>query len=147
MAVDGVNDRKGLGTVRIDDLVQTRRSRVIIDMLVITDRGRLAPKAVGIVERSQYGVVGGVLLFRPLFRIEILVNEELAERKEAELDCVLIHGPALHATHGLCHSPEVVAHVQIILGGHFREADAEVAPELRFQREIRPRSHLPSTRA
>ena len=130
--VHRVDDGKGLGAICIDNLVQIDRCRVVIDTLVLADRRRFAPETLGVVERPQHRMVGRLLLLRPLSRVEILVDQKLAEREEAEVDCVVIHGPPLESTHSLRCSTEILSYIQVILGGHFRQVDAEVVPEFRF---------------
>ena len=133
----GVDDREGLGAVGIDDRTEADSAGMSVDLLAVADRRRTGPEPAATQQRPQDGMVARLLVLGPLVRVEVLVDEELAEREEGEVDRVGVHRPARLVLDGPGHGPEVGFHLKALLGEQFGQPDFEVGPEPRREGEVR----------
>ncbi len=117
--------------------METRHPLGIVDVLVLADIGQPLRESVAAEELLHQRVVGRLASFRPGLRIQVLVDEQLAEGEEVQVDLVVLDRPALPSRDRLLDPEQIVFHVEIFLGRHLRQADAEVLLELGFEREIR----------
>ena len=136
-ALDRVQDGERLRAVRVHHRMETRHSLGIVDVLVFADVGRPLRESVAAEELLHQRVVGRPASFRPGLRIQVLVDEQLAEGEEVQVDLVVLDRPALPSRDRLLDPEQIVFHVEIFLGRHLRQADTEVLFELGLEREVR----------
>ncbi|MDE0073460.1 MAG: hypothetical protein OXR82_10225 [Gammaproteobacteria bacterium] len=136
-ALDHVQNRERLRAVRVHHRMELRHPLGIVDVLVLADVGRPLRESVAAEEPLHQRVVRRPALFRPGLRIEVLVDEQLAEGEEVQVHRVVLDRPALPFRDGPLDPEEIVFHVEIFLGGHLRRADAEILLELGLEREVR----------
>ena len=106
-------------------------------MLVLADIGQPLRESVAAEELLHQRVVSRLASFRPGLRIQVLVDEQLAEGEEVQVDLVVLDRPALPSRDRLLDPEQIVFHVEIFLGRHLRQADTEVLFELGLEREVR----------
>ncbi|MCY4645369.1 MAG: hypothetical protein OXE73_00565 [Gammaproteobacteria bacterium] len=136
-ALDRVQNRERLRAVRVHHRMETRHPLGIVDVLVLADVGRPRRESVAAEELLHQRVIGRPASFRPGLGIEVLVDEQLAEGEEVQVNLVALDRPALPARDRLPDPAQVVLHVEIFLGRHLRQPDAEILLELGFEREVR----------
>ena len=136
-ALHHIQDRERLRAVRIHHRMELGHPLGIVDVLVLADVGRPLRESVAAEEPLHQGMVGGPAFLGPGLRIEVLVDEQLAEGEEVQVDRVVLDRPALLPRDGLLDPEQIVLHVEIFLGRHLRQADFEVLFELGLEREVR----------
>ena len=136
-AVDRVQDRERLRAVRVHDRMETRHPLGIVDVLVLVDVGRPLHESVAAEELLHQQVISRLASFRPGLRIQVLVDEQLAEGEEVQVDLVPIDRPPVPLPDRLLDPGQIVFHIEIFLGRHLRQADTEFLFELYLEREIR----------
>ena len=117
--------------------MESGHTLVIVDVRVLADIGRPLSEAVATEELLHQRVLGRLTPLRPGLRVQILVDEQFAEGEEVQVDLVAFDRPPRLLCNRLLDPGQVAFHIQVVLGGHFRQADVEVLLQLRFEREIR----------
>ena len=132
--VHGVEHREGLRAVRVDHRVQAGLAQVAVGVPFLAEFRGLVREAAAAEELLHERMVGRAVLFGPARQVEVLVDEQLAEREEVQVDLVALDGPArLLGGHRPLDSGEVVLDVEVILRRHLGEAHVEVLLQLRLE--------------
>ena len=140
-----VQDGLGLRAVRVHHLVGVAGRHVVVQhgtrVAGVRGHGRQAvvPRLAAepaAVEGPHDGVLLGLLVFGPGLGRQVLVDEQLAEREEAQVDGVPVHAPPPLARDGVFDLAEVVVHVQLVGVAQLRQRKAEVGPQLGVQRQV-----------
>ena len=116
-AVLDVDDGQRLGAVRVHDLVGVRHVEVVVEMIVVGDRRVGFPETLCPEQGLDECAIGRRSVLGPGRSVEILVDEQLVERKEAKVDRVVVHGPSISGLHRGGDPAEVVVHVDVFRFG------------------------------
>ena len=135
--VHGVQNREGLRAVRVHHRVKTGLAQVVAEVPVFAEFGRFVREAIAAEELLHQRVVGRLASFRPGLGVQVLVDEQLAEGEEVQVDLVALDRPAGLLCDRLLDPGQVVFHIEVVLGRHFRQVDIEIQLQLRFERKIR----------
>ena len=133
----GVEHREGLRAVRVHDRVQAGPAEVAVDVRVLAEPGGLVPEPLAAEEPPDDRMVGRLVPFGPALGVQVLVDEQLVEREEAKVDLVRLDRPAGLPRHRPPDPAQIVVDVEIVLGRHLGEPDAEVLLQLGLKREVR----------
>ena len=134
---DRVQNRERLRAVRVHHRMETRHALGIVDVLVLAQVRRPRLESVVAEELPHQRVFGRPGSLRPGLRVQVLVDEQLAEGEEVQVDLVALDRPALPSRDGLLDPRQILLNVEILLGRHLRQTDSEILPELGLKREVR----------